>query len=85
MSEAFSISSIEQLNSNEISSRLGRSVEVTGVTVGTLVQISLEGIEDVLYPSIDLNLQVFVQYEGIVELGIEIEEIGGMYQFILFI
>ena len=74
---------VEQLNSNEIRSRLGRSVEVTRITVGTLVQILLEGIEDVLYTPIDLQLQMLVQHESIVQLGIEIEEIGSVYHLIL--
>ena len=57
---------------------MSRSVEVSGISVGTLVQILLEGIEDVLHPTIDLEFQVLVQDEGIVQLGIEIEEIRGV-------
>ena len=80
--EAFFILSIEQLDTNEISTWLGRPVEITGVSVSTLIQVLLEGIEDVLYTSVYLNFQMFVQYEGIVELGIEIEEIRSMDQFV---
>ena len=75
--------SIKQLDSDEVSSWLGRSVEITGVTISTLVQILLEGIEEVLHAPIQLNLQMLVQYELIVQLHIEIEEIRSMLQLIL--
>ena len=74
---------IKELDANEIGSWLSRTIEVTRVTVGSFIQVFLEGVEDVLYPAIYLNFEVFIQYEGIIQLGIEIEEIGGVYQFIL--
>ena len=67
---------VEEFYPNEIGSWLGWSVEVSGISVGTLVQVLLEGIEDILYPTVDLNFQVFVQHKGIIQLGIEIACIG---------
>ena len=60
-----------------------RAIEVAGVAVGTLVEVLLEGIEEVLHATVQLELQVFAEHEGIVHLDIEIEEIGGVDQLIL--
>ena len=76
-------SSIEQLDTNEVSTWLGRSIEIARVTIRTLVQVLLEGIEDVLYTSVYLKLQVFVQHEGVVNLRIEVKEVRRVYQLVL--
>ena len=60
-----------------------RAIEVAGVAVGTFVEVLLEGIEEVLHTTIQLELQVLAEHEGIVHLDVEIEEIGGVDQFIL--
>ena len=76
-------SSIEQLDTNEVSTGLSRSIEIARVTIRTLVQVLLEGIEDVLYTSVYLKLQVFAQHKGVVNLRIEVEEVRRVYQLVL--
>ena len=57
---------------------------VAAIIISVLYRMLTEGIEDVLNTTIYLNLEVLVQYEGIVQLGIEIEEVWGVYQFVHF-
>ena len=74
---------VENLESDEEGTGLCRSVEVTRVAEGTFIQVFLECIEDVVYPTVELQLHVATQYKGVVELGIEVEEIRCMHHFVL--
>ena len=58
--------------------RLCGPVEITGITKLALIQILLKTVEDVLHTRIQLKLDVVVQYESIVQLQVEIEEVRGM-------
>ena len=56
--------------------RLCRSVKITGIAKLSLIQILLETVENVLHARIQLKLDMVVQHEGIVQLQIEVEEVG---------
>lgn len=74
--------SVKQFDANKEGSRLGRSIKIARIPVSPFVQIFLKSIEYVLYSTIQLEFQVFVQHKIIVQLYIEIEEIRCMHQLI---
>ena len=47
------------------------------------VDKKIEGIEDVVYPTVELQLHVATQYKGVVELSIEVKEVRCMHHFVL--
>ena len=54
------------------------SLEVTGVADLPFIQVFLETIKDILYTGIELQLDMVMQNKSVIQLQIEIEEIGSI-------
>ena len=67
---------IHYFKSYEECTRLCRAVKITGIAEFSLIQIFLKTIEDVLHARIQLEFDVVVQHERIIQLQIEVEELG---------
>ena len=64
------------LEAEEDGARLSRTIEIAGIAELTLVKVFLEAVEDVLDSCIELEVEMLLQHEGVVELHVEVEEVG---------
>ena len=67
---------IHYFKADEERTRLRETVEITGIAELALIQVLLETVEYILHTGVQLELDVVVQHEGIVELQVEVEELG---------
>ena len=67
---------IHYFKADEERTRLRRAVEITGIAELALIQVFLEAVEYILHTGVQLELDVVVQHEGIVQLQVEVEELG---------
>ena len=67
---------MRNLHTNEERPWLCRTIEVARVAELSLVEVTLEAVEDILHTAIHLQVYVVVQDECIAGLEVEIEEVG---------
>ena len=63
-----------KLQANEISSRECRTIDVSGITQSTFVEIILIAVEDILHASVDLQFRPETKRDVVSELDAHIEE-----------
>ena len=73
---------VRNLETDEIGAWRCGAVEVTRVTIATLVYVFLKSIEDVLHTSIQLQFDIIVNIECVIEFDVEIKEVGCMHHFV---
>ena len=67
---------IHYFKADEEGTRLRGTVEITGIAELALIQVFLEAVEYILHTGVQLELDMVVQHEGIVQLQVEVEELG---------
>ena len=69
---------VHYLEADKEGSRLRRSVEIARIAEFPFIQVFLETVEDILYTRIQLKLDMVVKHKGVVQLHIQVQELGGM-------
>ena len=69
---------VHYLETDKESSRLRRSVEITRIAEFPFIQVFLETVENILYTRIQLKLDMVVKHKSIVQLHIQVQELGSM-------
>ena len=67
---------IHYFKADEERTRLRGAIEITGIAELALIQVFLEAVEYILHTGVQLELDMVVQHEGIVQLQVEVEELG---------
>lgn len=66
---------VEEFDSDEVCTRLCRTVEILRVAEYALVEVLLESIENVLDATVELHFQMVVEYERVVQFQVDFHEI----------
>lgn len=72
-----------ELYSRKEASWRGRAVHIAGIAVGTLVEILLPGIQEVLNTGIELEIDMTVKFEVVGDLEIEVEKSRRLFRTVL--
>lgn len=67
---------VHYLEADKEGSRLRRSVEIARIAEFPFIQVFLETVEDILYTRIQLKLDMVVKHKGVVQLHIQVQELG---------